>query len=173
MSSKAALHKKAELFRRASSAAKASEHRQPLQRGFSKDLVLCDEGRELDLTSGGLQSDDSDPEVVEQKGDQEDGCDSSSDGEGRDHRRSPPRRSGLRVDASRKAPRVLGLPRRQRPPNIACGGPLAGRPCASCSWAYEFIRNGACIMVESESEEPSFTEEEEAALAKHTPYHFH
>ena len=42
-------------------------HDRQLQRGFSKDLVLCDEGRELDLTSGGLQSDDSDPEVVEQK----------------------------------------------------------------------------------------------------------
>ena len=67
MSSKATSNKKAELFRRASSAAKASQHRQPLQRGFSKDLSLCDEGRELDLTSGGLQSDDSDPEVVEQK----------------------------------------------------------------------------------------------------------
>ena len=74
--------------------------------------------------------------------------------------------AGFCSDASRKAPRVLGLPRRQRPPNIACGGPLAGRPCASCSWAYEFIRNGACIMVESEPEESSFTEEEEAALAE-------
>ena len=67
MSSKSSSNKKAELFRRASSAAKASQHRQPLQRGFSKDLVLCDEGRELDLTSGGLQSDDSDPEVVEKE----------------------------------------------------------------------------------------------------------
>ena len=74
MSSKTTSNKKAELFRRASSAAKASQHRQPLQRGFSKDLILCDEGRELDLTSSRVQSDDSDPEVVEQKGDQEDGC---------------------------------------------------------------------------------------------------
>ena len=71
MSSKQTSNKKAESFRRASSAAKASQHRQPLKRGFSKDLVLCDEGRELDLISGIIQSDDSDPEVVEQKGDQE------------------------------------------------------------------------------------------------------
>ena len=166
MSSKGSFHKKSELFRRTSSAAKASQHRQPLQRGFSKDLSLCDEGRELDLTSGGLQSDGSDPEIVEQKGDEEDGLDSSSDGEGRDDRRYPPRRTGVRHDAPSGTKRVLGLPRRQRPPNIACGGPLAGLPCASCSWAYEFIRNGACIMVESEPEESGFTEEEEAALVE-------
>lgn len=166
MSSKESLYKKAELFRRTSSAAKASKHRQPLERGFSKDITVCDEGRQLDCPPGVVRSDDSDPEIVEQERTKEDRSDSSSDGEGRDHRRSPPRRTRVRADAPVKAPRVLGLPRKQRPPNIACGGPLAGRPCASCAWAYKFLSDGACILVESESEEFGLTEEEEAALAE-------